>query len=117
MMRRMLRAKIHRVRITATYLDYEGSLGIARELMEASGILPWEEVYVANVTTGERFTTYAFETPPKTGVALYGAAARLGAVDDLAIVMTYAGVDDANAASHRPVVVRMEDDGITMRGL
>jgi aspartate 1-decarboxylase len=115
MTHRMLRAKIHRVRITATRLDYEGSLGIAKELMEASGILPWEEVQVAILPTGQRFTTYAFETPPGTGISLYGAAARLGSVNDLAIVMTYADIDEDRAVSHRPVTVHMEDDGLTMK--
>lgn len=115
MMRRMLRAKIHRVRITATHLDYEGSLGIARELMEASGILPWEEVQVVNISTGERFTTYAFEADPGSGVSLYGAAARLGVENDLAIVMSYADMEETQALSHRPVTVHMEADGLTMR--
>jgi aspartate 1-decarboxylase len=111
----MLRAKIHRVRITATQLEYEGSLGIAKELMEASGILQWEEVQVAVLSTGQRFTTYAFEAPPGTGVALYGAAARLGSVNDLVIVMSYADIEGHLAQSHRPTTVHMRDDGITMK--
>lgn len=115
MTRRMLRAKIHRVRVTATRLDYEGSLGIAKELMEASGIVPWEEVQVAVVSTGQRFTTYAFQTPPGTGVSLHGAAARLGAVNDLVIVMSYADVEERLVPVHHPVTVLMEDDGLTMR--
>ncbi len=115
MTRRVLRAKIHRVRVTATRLDYEGSLGIAKELMEAAGIAQWEEVQVAILSTGERFTTYAFEAPPRTGVSLHGAAARLGQVNDLAIVMSYASIDERDLAAHRPIVIHMEDDGLTMK--
>lgn len=115
MMRRVLRSKIHRVKVTGTFLDYEGSLGVAQELMEAASLSPWEEVQVVVLSTGERFTTYASPTAPGTGVSLYGAAARLAMVNDLVIVMSFGLVSEEELAAHSVVLVAMGEDGVTVR--
>ena len=60
-MRVMLKSKIHRVRVTDTKIDYEGSITIDRKLMEAAGILPYEQVHGLDVSNGARFITYAIE--------------------------------------------------------
>jgi len=57
----MLKAKLHRATVTQADLDYEGSIAIDRDLLDASGILPNEQVDVLNITNGARFTTYAIE--------------------------------------------------------
>ncbi|TLY30172.1 MAG: aspartate 1-decarboxylase, partial [Nitrospirae bacterium] len=59
MFRQMLRAKIHRATVTDACLDYEGSLTVDENLLEAAGILPYEAVVISNLNNGERFTTYA----------------------------------------------------------
>ena len=59
----MMKAKLHRATVTQADLDYEGSISIDRDLLDASGILPHEQVDVLNITTGHRFTTYAIAAP------------------------------------------------------
>ncbi len=73
----MLKAKLHRATVTQADLDYEGSIAIDRDLLDASGILPNEQVDVLNITNGARFTTYAIEAPRGSKViGVNGAAAR-----------------------------------------
>ena len=66
MLRHMLRAKIHRAVVTDACLEYEGSLTVDEDLLDAAGILPYELVMVSNLNNGERFTTYAING--KTGI-------------------------------------------------
>jgi aspartate 1-decarboxylase len=107
MHRLMLKSKLHRVRVTAADLHYEGSLSLDPALMRAADILPFEQVAVANVANGSRFETYAIEGEPGE-VKLNGAAARLGAPGDLLIVMTYAQATEEEAAGWHPVVVHVD---------
>jgi len=105
----MLKAKIHRAVVTAVDLDYEGSIMVDEELMEAAGILPFEQVQVVNIANGARFETYAIPGPRGGGdVALNGAAARLGLPGDRVIIMSYALVDEGEARTHRPAVVTVD---------
>lgn len=108
MYRLMLKSKLHRVRVTAADLDYEGSLSIDPELMSAAGILAFEQVAVANVSTGARFETYAIEGTAGE-IKLNGAAARLGTRGDLLIVMTYAQATEEEARGWRPLVVHVDE--------
>ena len=59
----MLKAKLHCATVTGADLHYEGSIGIDRDLLDASGMLPHEQVDVLNISTGGRFTTYVIEAP------------------------------------------------------
>ena len=78
MYRRFLNAKIRDIRITGTYLDYEGSITLDEDRIEKAGMLPNEEVQVLNVETGARFTTYVIKGERGSGaVELNGPAARL----------------------------------------
>lgn len=105
----LLKAKIHRATVTQCDLHYEGSISIDAALLEASGILPNEQVDVLNITTGARFTTYAIEAPAGSGtIGINGAAARLAQIGDLVIVVAYAQMDEAEARRHKPVVVSMD---------
>lgn len=106
----MLKSKIHRATLTGTELDYEGSIAIDRNLMEAADMLPGEQVHVLNVNTGSRLITYIIEAPPGSGtMMLNGPAARLGAVGDKVVVLTYCQMDDAEARQYRPIVVIVDD--------
>ena len=60
----LMRAKLHRATVTQADLDYEGSIAIDKDLLDASTLLPHEQVDVLNITTGARFTTYVIEAPP-----------------------------------------------------
>lgn len=109
MQRILLKAKIHRARVTAACLDYEGSLSIDRTLMELADIAPYEQVNVYNVNTGERFDTYAIPAPDGSGeICLNGAAARKGQPGDLVIVATYALLEEAEVGRHKPRLVMVD---------
>lgn len=110
MQRIVLKSKIHRARLTEVNLDYEGSITIDRQLMEAADLLPGEQVHVLNINNGERLITYVIEGPAGSGiVALNGAAARLGAKGDPVIILSYWVVDNAAARGISPRIVRVDD--------
>ncbi len=108
-MRTMLKSKIHRARVTACNLEYEGSITIDKALMQAADILPFEKVDVLNVNSGARFSTYAIEGRAGGGeICLNGAAARLVAVGDVVIILTYSDMPDAEAQRQRPRIVHVD---------
>jgi aspartate 1-decarboxylase len=107
----MMKAKLHRATVTQADLEYEGSIAIDRDLLDASGILPHEQVDVLNITTGARFTTYAIEAPRGSRViGVNGVAARLVQKSDKLIVVTYCQLDAAEARNYAPSVVLLDDD-------
>jgi aspartate 1-decarboxylase len=99
-----LRAKIHRATLTGARVDYEGSISIDEELLEQTGILPFEQVDVYNVTNGERLTTYAIAGGPGE-FCLNGAAAWKGNVGDLVIIASFVWLDEAEIAEHKPRIL------------
>jgi aspartate 1-decarboxylase len=106
----MMKAKLHRATVTQADLDYEGSIAIDRDLLDASTILPHEQVDVLNITTGARFTTYAIEAPRGSRViGVNGAAARLVQAGDKVIVVAYCQIDAAEARNYAPNVVLLDD--------
>jgi len=110
MLRMMCKGKIHRARVTEANLDYEGSLTVDLDLLEASGILPWEQVHVVNVTNGERLVTYAITGERGSGViCLNGAAAHRGKPGDLVIVISYGMVDEEELKTFEPKVVLVDE--------
>jgi len=107
----MLKSKIHRARVTDANLNYEGSLTIDAELMEAADILCYEKIEIYNIHNGARFATYAIAGPAGKGdICLNGAAARLGTQGDLIIIATYANYDEAEAVERKPTVVHVDSN-------
>ncbi len=110
MLKTLLQAKLHRVRVTEADLDYEGSCGIDEALLEASGIVEFQYLELYNVTNGERFSTYAIRAARGSGtISLNGAAARRAMVGDLLIICAYSQYSEAELASHRPVIVLVDE--------
>jgi len=110
MLRFMLKAKIHRATITEANVAYEGSITIDRNLMDAAGIVPFEQVGVYNINNGERFETYVIEGERGTGViGLNGAAARKGLVGDRVIIVTYAAVTKDELEGHKPNILLLDE--------
>ena len=92
----MLKSKLYGARVTHASLEYEGSLGIDAELMDAVGIYPFQKLLVANMANGNRFETYAItEAAGSRKIALNGAAAKLGAIGDRLIIMTFGQVHES----------------------
>jgi aspartate 1-decarboxylase len=101
----MLGGKIHRATVTDACLEYEGSVTVDLDLLDAAGILGNEAVEVWNVTNGARLTTYALEGPRGSRtVCVNGAAAHHMSPGDLVILATFVEIEDAEASSWRPGV-------------
>ncbi len=106
----MLNAKIHRATITQADLNYEGSLTIDRDLMDAVGIITFERIKVYNINNGERFDTYAIDGPRGSGViGLNGAAARKGMKGDLIIIVTYGSYSEQELENYHPRIALLDE--------
>jgi aspartate 1-decarboxylase len=107
----LLKAKLHRARVTQTDLHYEGSISIDRDLMDRANILPHEQVDVLNINNGARFTTYAIEAPRGSKTfGINGAAARLVQKHDPIIVVAYGQLPVEEARNYEPSVVLLDED-------
>ncbi|MDE7410699.1 MAG: aspartate 1-decarboxylase [Paramuribaculum sp.] len=107
----MLKSKIHRVKVTGANLDYIGSITVDKDLLDASGILPGERVYIVDNNNGERFDTYTIAGEPGSGiVCLNGAAARRVQPGDIIIIMSYATMTIEEARTFQPSVIFPDTD-------
>lgn len=109
MQRTLLLAKIHSCTLTAANLNYIGSISIDHALLNAAGILPYEQVQVVNVANGERLITYAIAATANGAIELNGAAARLGMPGDRLIIMTYAQFTPEELKTYCPTVVLVDE--------
>ena len=106
----LLRAKLHRIRVTEACLDYVGSLTVDADLMDAVGLFPNEKILCADVENGARFETYVIPGARGSRVCcLNGAAARQGKVGDRLIVMAFGQFTPEDAAAHAPRVVFLDE--------
>ena len=105
----MFKSKIHRATVTHADLDYEGSVSIDEDLMDAAGFLDYEAVHIWNITRGTRLMTYALKAERGSGIiCINGAAAHLNKPGDLVILATFAEVEAAEARRHVPKVVLVD---------
>ena len=109
MQRTMMKSKMHRATVTATDLDYEGSLTIDADLLVAADILPNEQIHVWDVTNGTRLITYALRGKPGSGeMQVNGAGAHLIRPGDIIIIATYASFEKREWEVYQPVVVHVD---------
>jgi aspartate 1-decarboxylase len=102
----VLKSKIHRVKVTDANINYIGSVTIDVALMEAANLIEGEKVQVLDVNNGARFETYVITGERGSGcICLNGAAARLVAVDDVVIIVSYATMEFEEAKTFKPWVV------------
>lgn len=110
MERRMMKSKIHRAMVTESNLDYEGSITIDSRLMEKANILPYEQVDIYNVTSGDRFSTYAIKGEKDSGViCINGAAAHKARKGDIVIIVTYANFAENELQNFKPSKVYVDN--------
>lgn len=106
----VFKSKIHRATVTHADLDYEGSVTVDSDLLDAAEILPYEAVHIWNVTRGSRLMTYALPGPRGSGaICVNGAAAHLNQPGDKVILATFAEMTREEARRHRPIVVRVDE--------
>ncbi|MDZ7716261.1 MAG: aspartate 1-decarboxylase [Balneolaceae bacterium] len=107
----MFKSKLHQMKVTEANLHYEGSITIDQDLLDKSGILPYEKVQVVNITNGSRLETYTIPGERGSRVCcLNGAAARLTEVGDRIIVISYAEMTPEEAKDHKPKVVIVDEE-------
>jgi aspartate 1-decarboxylase len=118
MLQHMLKSKLHFARVTESLREYEGSLSIDQDLMDAVRIVPYEKILVANMENGERFETYAIAGKRGSGViGLNGAATHYGKIGDRVIIFTFCLVPEDEVASHRPLVLVLDPNNHPVGGL
>ena len=107
----MLKSKIHRATVTQAELDYVGSITIDETLMEAAGIMEYQQVQIVDINNGARFETYTIAGERNSGIiCLNGAAARCVQKGDKVIIMTYCSLTPEEASEHKPTVVFVDDE-------
>jgi aspartate 1-decarboxylase len=105
----LLKSKIHRARVTGGSLDYEGSLTISEDLMEAAGFFTYEKILCSNMANGMRFETYVIKGKRGAGeIILNGAAAHRGKTGDRLTIMSFTEVDAAQAQQWKPTVIVLD---------
>lgn len=106
MQRTMLKSKLHRVRVTHSELDYEGSCAIDDALLEAADIREYQQIDIYNINNGERFSTYAIRAQRNSGIiSVNGAAARKASPGDLLIIASYAVYNEIELEKFKPALV------------
>lgn len=102
----VFKSKIHRVTVTASDLNYIGSITIDEDLIEAAGLVVGERVYIVNVNNGERFDTYVIKGKRKSGeICLNGPAARKVQKGDIIIIISYAQMSVEDAKKFQPKII------------
>jgi len=111
MKRTMLKAKIHRARVTETNIDYEGSLSLDKSLMDAAGMMPFEQVQVYNLSNGERFSTYLIKSDRESGeVGVNGAAAHKAKVGDKLIIVSFVLLEEDELDFFMPKILILDEN-------
>jgi aspartate 1-decarboxylase len=112
----MLKAKLHRARVTHSELEYEGSCAIDGILLDRAGIREYEQIHIYNVNNGQRFTTYAIRAADGSGVvSVNGAAARLAAANDIVIICAYAVLNQNELLNYHPTLVYVNESNQIVR--
>ena len=112
----LLKAKLHRARVSHAELDYEGSCAIDSQLLDTAGMLDYEQIQIYNVTNGERFTTYAMRAEAGSGIiSINGAAAHRAKPGDIIIICAYCQLNAAEAINHKPRLIYLNEHNKVVR--
>tara|TARA_B100000073_G_scaffold343675_1_gene348951 strand:+ start:778 stop:1125 length:348 start_codon:yes stop_codon:yes gene_type:complete len=105
---KVLKSKIHNATVTDHNLEYDGSVGIDSDLLDASGLSPYEKVHLLNISNGERLETYAIKGKKGSGeISIYGAAAHKIQTGHKIIILAYGLIDGKEIDSHLPKVIHL----------
>jgi len=110
MLIRVCMAKIHRATVTEADLNYVGSITIDEELLDKSGIQPFQMVNITNVSNGVFWQTYVMAGKRGGGdICLNGPPARHFQPGDKIIVIAEAYIDQSELKNLNPVVVFVDE--------
>lgn len=110
-LRKVLHAKIHRATVTQADLDYEGSITLPADLMEAAHLHENEAVNIWNVTQGTRFETYTIlGEDDSRDICINGAAAHLASPGDLIIIASFKYIEESKLLMHEPYLVFVDGE-------
>ncbi|QFY42666.1 aspartate 1-decarboxylase [Candidatus Methylospira mobilis] len=116
MLTTLLKAKLHRARVTHSVLEYEGSCAIDGALLDLSGIREYEQIHIYNVNNGARFITYAIRAEKGSGIiSVNGAAARHAAPNDIVIICAYAAFDRNELDAFKPALIYVNQQNRVIR--
>lgn len=94
-LRSICKSKIHQATVTAADINYIGSIGIDKSLMDVTDIVEGEQVSVWNINNGERVETYAIALPEGSReIVVNGAAARHFHPGDRVIIAAFMLTDE-----------------------
>ena len=107
---KLLKSKIHRAVATDANLEYEGSITIDEELMNAAKLVEYEKVHVLDITNGARVETYVIKAAPGSKeICINGAAAHLINPNDRIIILSYCSINKTEVENFQPTIVKVND--------
>jgi aspartate 1-decarboxylase len=116
-LREFLRCKIHRASVTEADIEYIGSLAMDEDLMNLAGLEENEVVHIANLTNGERLTTYAIRAPRGSRtICANGAAAHKVRVGDKIIIFGFAMCTEDEIRRLEPRLVFVDESNNPVTG-
>jgi aspartate 1-decarboxylase len=112
----LLKAKLHKACVTHAELDYDGSCAIDGRLLDAAGILQFEQIDIYNITNGERFTTYAIRAEEGSRIiSVNGAAAHKARPGDRVIICAFGQMPAGEAAVYKPRLIYLDQHNRVVR--
>jgi len=110
MLIRACMAKIHRATVTEADLNYVGSITIDEDLLDASGIKPFQYVIVTSLANGTFWQTYVMVGKRGSGViCLNGSPAHHFKPGDKVIILAEAWLEPPQMDGLNPTVVFVDD--------
>ena len=93
-LRTLLKSKLHRATVTDANVNYEGSISIPTDLMQAADLWDGEKVLVTSISNDARLETYVIPGKDKSGeIVINGAAAHLINTGHVVTIMAFGQSD------------------------
>lgn len=107
-MRTLLHAVIHNAVVTSSATLWPVALRVDAYVLRAAEVLPFEQVEVVNVATGERFRTWVEPAEEGTGeIALHAGVRSPIRTGDTVSIFSFATFHEGQTLAHKPRVVTL----------
>lgn len=112
MFKTFVKSKIHRATVTDANLSYNGSITIDQQLLDASGLRPYELVHINNVSNAAHWETYI--VPGNAGdIILNGPPSRLFQPGDLVVILGMVNLQPGESVTHCTVFVNEKNEFVS----